>query len=368
MRFLAIILLSAFAAAHQVPLTYPTSSNSNVSQTLFNDIEELSRIVDISYCVGTAGTGISKPFSCLSRCTGFPSFELITTWNTGPLLSDSCGYLALSHAPAKKRVIVAFRGTYSLANTVLDLATVRQEYVPYPGSSDADDQKCDGCTAHMGFVRAWELTKTIVMPHLNALRATYPDYELLLVGHSLGGAVAAFAALDFENRGWKPSVTTFGEPRVGNDKLAAYFDSRFGLQPEQCGGPSEEAARYRRVTHIDDPVPLLPLSEWGYAPHAGEIFITKSDLSPEAQDLRHCCGNADKDCIAGQDESLAAVLQDPVDGEAGVSLAESIKAMAHQNRMGFGFPSRYKLWQLLFAHRDYFWRLGLCVPELHPEL
>jgi hypothetical protein len=30
------------------------------------------------------------------------------------------------------------------------------------------------------------------------------------------------------------------------------------------------------------------------------------------------------------------------------------------------FPARFKLWQLLFAHRDYFWRLGLCVPGGDP--
>jgi hypothetical protein len=25
-------------------------------------------------------------------------------------------------------------------------------------------------------------------------------------------------------------------------------------------------------------------------------------------------------------------------------------------------PTRFKFWQLFFAHRDYFWRLGLCLP------
>ncbi|KAG8622975.1 hypothetical protein KVT40_007951 [Elsinoe batatas] len=366
MRFAVVFaaVSACLTGASQIPLVDTTFTNTTVSSTVFAELEELSRIVDISYCVGTAGTGISEPFTCLSRCSGFPTFELITTWNTGPLLSDSCGYLALSHAPAEKRIIVAFRGTYSLANTVLDLATVKQEYVPYPGSDDAVDQKCDDCTAHMGFMRAWELTRDIVMPHIIALRASHPDYELVLVGHSLGGAVAAFAGLDLENRGWKPTVTTFGEPRIGNDKLAAYFGRHFGLN----GAQGDTGSRYRRVTHIDDPVPLLPLSEWGYAPHAGEIFITKSDLSPEVGDLRYCDGGADKECIAGQDESLESILENPVNGEKGISLSESVKAMAHESRTGFGFPSRYKLWQLLFAHRDYFWRLGLCVPELHPEL
>jgi triacylglycerol lipase len=25
-------------------------------------------------------------------------------------------------------------------------------------------------------------------------------------------------------------------------------------------------------------------------------------------------------------------------------------------------PARYRLWELFYAHRDYFWRIGLCVP------
>lgn len=48
----------------------------HVSQDLFNSLEESSRLVDISYCVGT--TGIQRPFQCLSRCDDFPDFELLT--------------------------------------------------------------------------------------------------------------------------------------------------------------------------------------------------------------------------------------------------------------------------------------------------
>ena len=52
--------------------------NPNVSPDLFNDLEESSRIVDISYCVGITGTGIQKPFTCASRCHEFENFELVT--------------------------------------------------------------------------------------------------------------------------------------------------------------------------------------------------------------------------------------------------------------------------------------------------
>lgn len=64
----------------QVPLAGKSLSatNANISVELFNDLEELSRIVDISYCVGLTGTGIQKPFLCASRCQDFEDFELVT--------------------------------------------------------------------------------------------------------------------------------------------------------------------------------------------------------------------------------------------------------------------------------------------------
>lgn len=64
----------------QVPLsgTSPVTAGRGVSKELFADLEELSRIVDISYCVGLTGTGIQKPFECLSRCHEFGGFELVT--------------------------------------------------------------------------------------------------------------------------------------------------------------------------------------------------------------------------------------------------------------------------------------------------
>lgn len=52
--------------------------NSSVSVALFRELEELARIVDIAYCVGTAGLGIQKPFQCASRCSEFENFELVT--------------------------------------------------------------------------------------------------------------------------------------------------------------------------------------------------------------------------------------------------------------------------------------------------
>lgn len=64
----------------QVPIGTSSLSvtNANISVDFFNDLEELSRLVDISYCVGLTGVGIQKPFQCASRCSDFENFELVT--------------------------------------------------------------------------------------------------------------------------------------------------------------------------------------------------------------------------------------------------------------------------------------------------
>lgn len=359
----------------------------SVSVPFFASLERMSRLVDIAYCVGT--TGVSPPFSCASRCKDFPTLHLVSTWDTGILMSDSCGYIAVDHGSEKTKngdiphdpaIVVAFRGTYSITNTVVDLSTVPQEYVPYPspdhgrdgdGDGDGDGNggkqgsNCANCTVHMGFLASWRSAREVVLPHLKAVREKHPSYPIQLVGHSLGGAVAALAALELKlSLGWENlTVTTFGEPKVGNKALVQYLDRAFGLDTDDGYGPDLEKRPYRRVTHMNDPVPLLPLAEWGFQPHAGEIFISKADLQPAPEDLRICRGDSDTRCISGGGDTTSGY----------VALLESLlgdqetEAEIKQRTKSTGFPARLKLWQLFFAHRDYFWRLGLCVPGGDPS-
>lgn len=225
--------------------------------------------------------------------------------------------------------------------------------MPYPGDDDddssqfiaprvghdeddvppADPPKCDNCTVHTGFYSSWLNTRKVILPYVAEALEKYPNYKLVLVGHSLGGAVATLGGLDFKARGWDPHVTTFGEPRLGNEHLNKYINERFNITSD------EAANRFHRVTHAGDPVPLLPLAEWGYSMHSEEIFISETDLPFSIADIKYCDGDEDKHCIAGSDEDKPA----------------------------WGVPTRFKFWQLFFAHRDYFWRLGLCLPGGDPK-
>ncbi|PGH07624.1 hypothetical protein GX51_01633 [Blastomyces parvus] len=449
MRSWLILILSAFIYAistsalpgHRPKYNDDTSQNSQkartVSKELFSSLEELSRIVDITYCVGT--TGVYKPFTCAGRCHEFEGFELVTTWNTGPFLSDSCGFVVLSHPPWPKRIIIGFRGTYSIANTIVDLSAIPQVYTPYPTNNptDPDHTRCDNCSVHAGFMESWKSARRTLLEPLKQTMVKYPDYQLVLVGHSLGGAVAALAGLEFQVQGWQPQVTTFGEPRVGNQGLVEYIDAVFHLNKSSLSSSGYDRATssdfkhitksnnstekkqkktssYRRVTHANDPVPLLPLSEWGYRPHAGEIYISKPDLPPDISDLQHCIGDADPECIArfettDKSDLLAlSTLSSSSESSTGLIWNDDHAYMEddttvipdtalpnihrHQqpllpsepNPIGDRMlvrvqgnsndakqvltqwnpiPHRYQLWELLFAHRDYFWRLGVCLPS-----
>ena len=54
--------------------------------------------------------------------------------------------------------------------------------------------------------------------------AQHPDYQLLIVGHSMGGALATLLGLSYQNYGKSPLVITFGQPRVGNPAFAQFVD------------------------------------------------------------------------------------------------------------------------------------------------
>ena len=90
-----------------------------------------------------------------------------------------------------------------------------------------------------------------------------PAAEIMITGHSLGGALATLCFLDLERTlGVKVSFAPlyiYGAPRVGNAAFAAYSASR--------GVP------IFRVVHNRDPVPHLPFEAWGYVHPPREVFF-----------------------------------------------------------------------------------------------
>lgn len=214
----------------------------------------------------------------------------------------------------------------------------------------------------------------MILPELTDTIKKYPDYQLVIAGHSLGGAVAALAGIEFKLRGWNPHITTFGEPRIGNQALADYIDEKFNLvlppwsrsfasDDTNDDSSADRYPLYHRVTHINDPVPLLPPSSLDYRTHAGEIFISKIDLPPSVSDLRFCFGDTDPICSAQAEENSAALH---AVASTISSLSESMspdpKLHDYEQQKSIS-PRGLRLWELFLGHRDYFHRVGLCLPN-----
>lgn len=115
----------------------------------------------------------------------------------------------------------------------------------------------------MGFWNSWAFVKDPISKVLNETVASNPDYELMVVGHSLGAGIATLAAADLRGMG-HPSIKmyAFASPRVANSALADYITAQ---------------GNNYRFTHTNDPVPKLPLLAMGYVHVSPEYWITSGN-------------------------------------------------------------------------------------------
>ncbi|ORX78025.1 alpha/beta-hydrolase [Basidiobolus meristosporus CBS 931.73] len=122
---------------------------------------------------------------------------------------DSAGYIGLDEQ--EKKTMLSFRGTVNFKNLLNDANAV-SEYYTFPETSMK-------VNVHKGFHQAYlSFQAQVRQSFKNLLTTRIKDpklYTLAVVGHSLGGSIAAFAALDVfsfgsSNTGLVPS--TFGLP------------------------------------------------------------------------------------------------------------------------------------------------------------
>ncbi|KAK7201511.1 lipase [Novymonas esmeraldas] len=214
-----------------------------------------------AYCPVASVTNWTCGNACSNATPNFHIYNIYENTSTG-----NVGYSGMDHD--SERIVVAFRGTFNTANWIQDLDFWSMPY-PHPGCGPS-------CTIHRGFYKAYDSVRPQLIQDVLAMHTRYPTYSLFITGHSLGGAMAVLAAIEFTTwnlpkapealadgvRGRhaapEPShlvpveLYTFGEPRVGNVFFTNWSTSVL------------ENERQFRVTHAKDPVPHLPPRSWGY--------------------------------------------------------------------------------------------------------
>ncbi|CAB4409351.1 unnamed protein product [Rhizophagus irregularis] len=250
---ISLIFLSALIEASPVP-------NTLGSITAVPNLQSFANYAAAAYCKAPL-----ENWNCGEVCAKTSGTQLVKDFSNPQL--NTRGYIAMN--PEKELIIVSYRGTEptSLRNYFPDFIIYHDTWDPAPGT-----------LVHHGFLNAWEQIQPQVTDDLITLIQEKPDFRIGFMGHSLGGALATFSALDLIQKvpelakNEKLFLATFGQPRVGDEKFAKFVDDNL---------------RVIRTVVRGDPIPRLP-PPWpipfiGSYKHFGEeLYINNPDQDPNA--------------------------------------------------------------------------------------
>lgn len=177
---------------------------------------------------------------------------------------DVNGFIGTSKAD--QSIYVIFRGSMTITNWLDDFETLMTNY-----------PLCHQCLVHAGFYYSALSVKDDVVASVQYLQKMYPDYSVVVAGHSLGGALATLTAVNLiTNDITKIRHFSFGSPRLANEAASSFISK---LLPE-----------IYRTTHYKDIVPHNPFVHFGYVHVSGEWYENENGL------LNICMGPEDPRC------------------------------------------------------------------------
>jgi len=175
-----------------------------------------------------------------------PPLSDITIFETpGAGMGKIFGYVGRSD----EAIIIAFRGSTTTSNWILDFEFTYRDYPPVPKAF-----------VHDGFYKGYLQVADIVLAAVQKLQAGYPNLTVISTGHSLGAALSLLNGAGLVQGGVKNvQIWNFGEPRVGNPVFAHYVNGIIGTI-------------YRTINQKDI-VPHIPPQDFGYHHVATEIWF-----------------------------------------------------------------------------------------------
>lgn len=181
-----------------------------------------------------------------------PNGQLLVT-RLSNMLTDIQGFIVRDDK--RKEIVLSLRGSLSVTDFILDFQLL---LVPFscPGVTVPDD-----CRVHSGFLIAWTSVVTESLLKISNQLSKHPDYSVVTVGHSLGGALATLSAATLLCNHPEVNMRTYsyGSPRVGNTAFARWFNEAF-------------QKKSFRVVHANDGVPTMIPKKLGYHHHGVEYW------------------------------------------------------------------------------------------------
>lgn len=175
----------------------------------------------------------------------------------------------------RKELVVAFRGSREISSAIIDTSLLLSP-LRGPGLPENTDAH-----VHTGFLYAFRSVGDRVLNVLREQFKEFPQYDVTVSGHSLGGAIASIAALSTRNSFPDAALRlfTFGQPRTGDQSFAELVETLIGVD------------NVFRGVHSFDGVPTMIPTRLGYKHHATEYWQFTEPPAP--RNVRRCVGAED---------------------------------------------------------------------------
>ncbi|KAG2154446.1 Alpha/Beta hydrolase protein [Suillus bovinus] len=189
------------------------------------------------------------------------------------LITATQGFVARDDT--RKELVVSFRGSREVANAIA-VTSILLSPLRGPGLPKDTDTH-----VHTGFLYAFKSVGDRVLDVLREQFDKFPQYDVAVTGHSLGGAIASIAALSIRNSFPDNPLRlfTFGQPRTGDPSFAELVETVIGLD------------NIFRGVHSFDGVPTVIPTRLGYRHHATEYWQFTEPPAP--RHVRRCVGGED---------------------------------------------------------------------------
>jgi len=219
-------------------------------------------------------------YASICYCSDF----LIKEWRCGPKCHGPCdgsvfmlyfqsastqvkGYMVAQ--PSRSSIVIGFGGSLDIRNWFYNAKF-------YSTLLRWKDSPRD-TLVHKGFLESYDSVRQDILHALRSAINKYPTYDIEVVGHSLGGALAVLCALDIKvhllplldphsQNPHKVLVTTLGQPRVGNSVFVKYYSTYF-----------HEPLDTIRIVNDSDVIPKLPPRFLGYRHSIQEAWIVSDE-------------------------------------------------------------------------------------------
>jgi hypothetical protein len=120
----------------------------------------------------------------------------------------------------KDNLIIAFRGSNEKKDWLNNFTFIKTNFY-------SNTKKLG--RVHSGFDSYYQNIRKTLLDLVSDYRQEFPDGEIVITGHSLGGCCVLFAAEISEfTKNYK--VVTFGSPRIGDSKFYSNFDNSVCLR------------------------------------------------------------------------------------------------------------------------------------------